>query len=129
MSCAKLLFIYIFLFYFIGIIIFYELWMRGTLIMDNSESRTIPEHRIFHPAGRYDPLSTNNQLPGGSGSNLPGPATNFTVTGLEGFTEYEFQVICENELGKAASDWSIGRTATTGNLHRYNVQLDIYFAM
>ena len=62
--------------------------------------------RIFHPAGQFNPRPTlsPNELA------LPPPATNYTVAGLEGFTDYEFQVICENNVGKAASPWVTGKT-------------------
>ena len=69
------------------------------------------ETRIFHPAGTYDPL------PGAldEGAPLPAPNTTYIVTGLQAFTEYEFQVICENDLGKAASVWTRGTTAEAGS--------------
>ena len=66
--------------------------------------------RIFHPAGQYNPLPVF--LP--QENALSPPATNFTQDELEPFTVYEFQVLCENSMGKAASAWVVGRTLEDG---------------
>ncbi|XP_074661048.1 usherin-like [Tubulanus polymorphus] len=80
-----------------GIIIFYELWKKDTA--------TGTAELIFHPAGQYNPRpSTTDE------NALPPPATNYTVTGLKPFTEYHFQILSQNDNGKAASPWVTGRT-------------------
>lgn len=69
-----------------------------------------PAIRIFHPSGKYIPRPTVS--PGEN--EVPPPETNFTVTGLKPFTEYEFQVLSENSIGKAASLWTRNRTLEAG---------------
>ena len=92
------------LFITLGIITFYELWMRGVLMPDGT--RDPSDIRIFHPSGSFSPRPTVAPQE----NPLDPPATNYTVTGLEQYTEYEFQVLSENAMGKAASEWIIGRT-------------------
>ncbi|XP_013386515.1 usherin-like [Lingula anatina] len=87
-----------------GIIIFYELWMQGILQPDGS--RNPPLSRIFHPAGQYNPRPTVTPQE----NALVPPSTNFTVTGLEPYTEYEFLVLSQNDIGKASSPWVVART-------------------
>ena len=42
---------------------------------------------------------------------LPPSSKTYTVTGLQPYTQYKFQVVCENEIGKAASNsWVTART-------------------
>ena len=60
--------------------------MRGELQSDGL--RDPPERRIFNPSGQYNPRPT--QTP--QENVLPEPDTNYTVTGLDPFTVYEFQV-------------------------------------
>jgi len=45
---------------------------------------------------------------------LSPPATNYTVTGLLPFTQYEFQVLSQNDISKAASNWVTVRTLEAG---------------
>ena len=92
-----------------GIIIFYELWMRG--LPDSTGTRLPVESRIFHPAGQYSLLEGD--------TSLDPPDTNYTVTGLQPYTQYEFQVLCENAVGKAASDWVIARTQEDGTTNAF----------
>ena len=91
-------------FSFSGIITFYELWMRGVLKADGS--RDPSDIRIFHPSGSYSPRPTISPQE----NPLEPPATNYTVYGLEKYTQYEFQVLSENAMGKAPSEWAVGRT-------------------
>ena len=77
---------------FAGIIIFYELWMRGTLEYDGT--RNPPETRVFHTGGQYNPAPT--QMP--PENALIPPLTNYTLGGLEPFTIYEFQVFVKLNL-------------------------------
>ena len=87
-----------------GIISFYELWIRGLPGPDGQ--RDPIEQRIFHPSGQYDPLNPDQAI-------MVAPATSFNVTDLQPFTVYEFQVLAENEAGRAASPWTPGRTQET----------------
>ncbi|XP_062584554.1 usherin-like isoform X1 [Saccostrea cucullata] len=87
-----------------GIIIFYELWMRGSLKVDGT--RDPQEKRIFHPSGQYNPRPTRSPQE----IALPPPDTNFLVQGLEPYAVYEFQVLAENDIGKTASPWVSQRT-------------------
>ncbi|CAH1791583.1 unnamed protein product, partial [Owenia fusiformis] len=86
-----------------GIIIFYELWLRG-LLQPNGE-RDPETIRVFHAAGQYNPNPGKDP----EENALAEPATNFTIHGLEPYTQYELQVLCENSVGKAASLW-VGAT-------------------
>jgi len=61
---------------------------------------------VFNPSGQFDPLARPTVL--------PAPPTNYRVTGLQPFTEYQLQVVSENALGKTASDFETGRTAEAG---------------
>ena len=99
--------------YVAGIIIYYELWMRGVQQFDGS--RDPPERRLFHPSGQYSPLP----MP----TDLDPPETNFTAMYLEPYTMYEFQVFCENSIGKAASVWVSGRTMEAGEIFFLDMSL------
>jgi usherin len=93
----------------LGVIISYELWMRG---LPNSQGvRTPALRRIFYTLGQYDPIKEYEMDP----AALEPPATNYTQNFLEPFTQYQFQVLSENSLGKAASNWVTGRTLEDGN--------------
>lgn len=67
--------------------------------------------RIYHPSGQYFPRPTVTPQ---ERTNLP-PSTRLIVANLQPYTEYEFQVLSENALGKAASEWARGRTLEAGN--------------
>lgn len=71
---------------FLGVIIFYELWIRGTLKPDLT--RDPPEKRIFHPSGQFNPRPTLKPQE----NALEPPATSYVASGLNAFTFYEFQV-------------------------------------
>ncbi|KAK3093068.1 hypothetical protein FSP39_010666 [Pinctada imbricata] len=94
-----------------GIIIFYELWMRGELKADGS--RDPQGRRIFNPSGQYNPRPTAAPQE----NVLPPPVTNYTISGLDPFTVYEFQVLAENDIGKTASSWVAGRTGEALPIH------------
>ena len=70
--------------------------MRGVLKADGT--RDPSDIRIFHPSGSYNPRPTIAPQE----NPLESPATNYTVTGLDKYTEYEFQVLSENALGKGS---------------------------
>jgi usherin len=83
----------------VGVIIFYELWLRE---VGSSDAPKV----VFNPSGQYDPL--------GFLKTLPPPATTYTVTNLSPFTEYDLRVVSQNQAGKVASDWTRSRTAEAG---------------
>lgn len=85
--------------FLVGIIIFYELWIRN--VRDATSPRL-----IFNPSGQYDPL--------GFPTALPPPATSYTVNNLSPFTEYNLQIISVNQAGKVASNWTRSRTSQAG---------------
>ena len=60
-------------------------------------------------AGQYNPRPSSE-----TDNALPPPATNYTITGLLPYTEYEFQVLSQNDVNKAASIWVTARTLQTG---------------
>ena len=67
------------------------------------------EQRIFYPSGQYDPLNPDQAI-------MAAPATSYNVTQLQPFTVYEFQVLAQNEVGRASSPWTAGRTQETCKL-------------
>ena len=94
-----------------GIIIHYELWLRGlpgSAPGGDVNKREPPEQRVFHAAGRYDPVLSDPD------SDVPAPATSYTIIDLQPYTVYELRVLSENSLGKAPSDWVRVRTAESG---------------
>ncbi|XP_041351149.1 usherin-like [Gigantopelta aegis] len=93
-----------------GIIIIYELWMQG--LPDSNGIRKPILKRIFFSSGQYNPRPVTNPQE----NALSPPITNFTVMGLEPFTQYEFQVLAQNDAGKAASPWTPGRTGEAAPL-------------
>ena len=95
-----------------GIIIYYELWIRGTNFNDLGE-RDYPVTRLFHPAGQYSPRPPNSGIP--SDTTLPPPETNFLVSNLLAYHVYDFQVFSENSMGKVSSEWAPGQTLPAGN--------------
>ena len=60
-------------------------------------------------AGQYNPRPSSE-----TDNALPPPATNYTITGLLPHREYEFQVLSQNDVNKAASSWVTARTLQTG---------------
>ena len=70
---------------------------------------------IFRTYGSYNPRS----VPQPYYSPVEQPDTNFTVTGLQPFTEYQFLVTSSNTQGSADSPWETGRTLEGGNLFMY----------
>ena len=68
--------------------------------------------RISHPAGQYFPRPTVTPQ---EQTSSP-PSTRLIVVNLQAYTEYEFQVLSENALGKAASEWTRARTLEAGNI-------------
>ena len=81
---------------FVGVIIFYELWLR--MVRGSGAAKL-----VFNPSGQYDPL--------GMSAVLPPPATTFTVNNLSPFTEYDLQVVAQNQAGKVSSNWTRSHTA------------------
>uniref|UniRef100_A0A8D0L665 Usherin n=1 Tax=Sphenodon punctatus TaxID=8508 RepID=A0A8D0L665_SPHPU len=89
-----------------GIIIRYELYMRGVLQPDGSH--VPPESRVFQNSGWFSPLPVTESA---NENALTPPQTSTTVTDLEPFTEYEFRVLAVNMAGSTFSDWTSQRTA------------------
>ena len=77
-----------------GVILSYELWMRGGLERDGEHN--LVETRIFHTTGQHDPLQLGTTI-------LPPPHTDYIMSGLQPFTVYQFQVLAQNEVGRAVS--------------------------
>ena len=98
-----------------GIIIYYELWIRGTNFNDLGQ-RDVPETRLFHPAGQYSPRPFTPGIP--PDTTLPPPVSNFLVTNLLPYHVYEFQVFSENSMGKVSSGWASGQTQPAGKLSK-----------
>uniref|UniRef100_UPI00398F6349 usherin isoform X1 n=1 Tax=Pristiophorus japonicus TaxID=55135 RepID=UPI00398F6349 len=89
-----------------GIIIRYELYMRGLLQPDGLHNP--PQRRIFQDSGWFNPhpvIESPNE------NVLIPPQTHTTATNLVPFTVYEFQVYAVNMAGGASSQWASGRTA------------------
>jgi hypothetical protein len=78
--------------------------MRGEL-QPNGVRKPL-EQRVYLATGEYDPL--NPQI-----IESYQPATNYTITDLLAFTLYEFQVLAQNDAGRAASEWTAARTKET----------------
>ena len=85
-------------------------------VATNDDNNPIAK-RIYHPSGQYFPRPTVTPQ---ERTNLP-PSTILIVVNLQPYTEYEFQVLSENALGKAASKWTRGRTLEAGKQHIFYV--------
>ncbi|XP_078412490.1 usherin [Cetorhinus maximus] len=94
-----------------GIIIRYELYMRGLLQPNGSHNP--PQRRVFQDSGWFNPQSI---LESPNENALIPPQTHTTVTSLVPFTVYEFQVHAINMAGSAPSQWASGRTAEAAPL-------------
>ncbi|MEE6473903.1 hypothetical protein FKM82_010212 [Ascaphus truei] len=83
-----------------GIIIRYELYMRGVAWSDGNH--IAPERRVFHASGWLNPqpvVESQNE------NALMPPQTSATVSNLEPNTEYEFCIVTTNMAGITASEW------------------------
>ncbi|XP_041469805.1 usherin-like [Lytechinus variegatus] len=93
-----------------GIITHYELFFRGYPgpdgIIDPAETR------IFYPAGWYNPRPVLTPLE----DPAEPPVTNFTHTGLDAFTRYQYRVTARNLAGTGHSGWTTVRTAEAAPL-------------
>uniref|UniRef100_A0A8D2ISK6 Usherin n=1 Tax=Varanus komodoensis TaxID=61221 RepID=A0A8D2ISK6_VARKO len=89
-----------------GIIIRYELYMRGALQMNGSHIP--PESRIFQTSGWFSPYPVTESA---NENALTPPLTSTIITGLESFTEYEFRILSVNMAGSTFSSWTSQRTA------------------
>ncbi|XP_041418335.1 usherin [Xenopus laevis] len=89
-----------------GIVIAYELYMRG--LLETTGDPRPPERRVFHTTGWLNPqpvVESENE-----NALLP-PATSAAVMNLEPNTEYEFSIVSTNMAGSAASEWVTLKTA------------------
>ncbi|XP_071494817.1 LOW QUALITY PROTEIN: usherin-like [Diadema antillarum] len=93
-----------------GIITHYELFYRG--YPDSRGISNPGETRIFNPAGWYNPRPVLTPL------EYPAqpPDTNFTHTGLDPFTRYQYQVTARNLAGTGQSGWTTVRTGEAAPL-------------
>ena len=81
--------------------------------------------RISHPAGQYFPRPTVTPQ---EQTSSP-PSTRLIVVNLQAYTEYEFQVLSENALGKAASEWTRARTLEAGNVSIFTGSKDYVLSL
>ncbi|XP_053139313.1 usherin [Hemicordylus capensis] len=89
-----------------GIIIRYELYMKGTL--QSNGSHILPENRVFQSSGWFSPHPV---IDSANENALTPPLTSSKVTDLEPFTVYEFRVLAINMAGSTFSNWTSKRTA------------------
>lgn len=95
---------------FLGIIIRYELYMRGALQSDGSH--VPPESRVFQASGWFNPHPV---IESANENALKPPLTSTRVSDLDPFTKYEFRVCGVNMAGSTFSDWTSQRTSEAGN--------------
>ncbi|XP_060102758.1 usherin [Heteronotia binoei] len=88
-----------------GIIIRYELYMKG--VLQSNGSFVPPESRVFQASGWYSPHPMTDSA---NENALTPPLTNTKITDLEPFTEYEFRVLSVNMAGSTFSKWTSQRT-------------------
>ncbi|XP_077967518.1 usherin-like isoform X1 [Styela clava] len=87
-----------------GVIQRYEVLMRGKPDENGIHS---PLQRVaFTTIGYYNP----RPQPAGAYMPIEEPETNFTMDGLQPFTEYQFLVLSANSIGSTESPWTTGRT-------------------
>ncbi|XP_062981457.1 usherin [Elgaria multicarinata webbii] len=89
-----------------GVIIRYELYMRGTL--QSNGSHIPPESRVFQTSGWFSPHPV---IESANENALTPPLTCTNITDLEPFTEYEFRILSVNMAGSTFSSWTSQRTA------------------
>ncbi|XP_028580478.2 usherin [Podarcis muralis] len=89
-----------------GIIIRYELYMRGTRQLDGTHIP--PENRVFETSGWFSPHPV---IESANENALKPPLTSTNITDLEPFTVYEFRVLSVNMAGSTFSRWTSQRTA------------------
>ncbi|KYO43601.1 usherin isoform J [Alligator mississippiensis] len=89
-----------------GIIIRYELYMRG--VPQSDGSHVPPETRIFQSSGWLNPQPV---VESANENALTPPQNSTRAIGLEPFTEYEFCVSAVNMAGSTLSHWISERTA------------------
>nr|XP_056708935.1 usherin [Euleptes europaea] len=89
-----------------GIIIRYELYMKG--VLQSNGSFVPPDSRIFQASGWYSPHPVTESA---NENALTPPLTSSKITDLEPFTEYEFRVLSVNMAGSTFSKWTSQRTA------------------
>ncbi|MFT7813012.1 usherin [Arapaima gigas] len=90
-----------------GVIVRYELFMRGPVELGDAGNRSAPEQRVFHSTGWLSPQPTAGST---SGTMPASPQNTATVSGLEPFSSYQFRVLSVNMASSTLSDWTTGRT-------------------
>uniref|UniRef100_A0AAY4ADY9 Usher syndrome type IIa protein homolog n=1 Tax=Denticeps clupeoides TaxID=299321 RepID=A0AAY4ADY9_9TELE len=91
-----------------GIIIRYELFMRGPIYPLENDTGPPAEDRVFLSSGwlnRQQTISSANE------NALTPPQSNVTVSNLEPYSMYQFRVLTVNMAGSTLSKWASGRTA------------------
>ncbi|XP_069464673.1 usherin [Ambystoma mexicanum] len=89
-----------------GIIIRYEVYMRGVLQTDGQHVPS--ERRVFQGSGWYSPYPVAESA---NENALTPPPTSTNLTNLEPYKQYEFRLLVVNMAGSAFSDWVTARTA------------------
>ncbi|KAJ8400312.1 hypothetical protein AAFF_G00396950 [Aldrovandia affinis] len=90
-----------------GIIIRYDLFMRGPIEPQQTRHASPQERRVFSSSGWLNPLSV---LGSANRNALTPPQTSTMVLDLQPFSHYQFRVLSVNMAGSALSDWITGRT-------------------
>ncbi|KAJ1157569.1 hypothetical protein NDU88_010275 [Pleurodeles waltl] len=94
-----------------GIIIRYEIYMRGVL---QSDGQRVPsEKRVFQGSGWLSPHPVAESA---NENALKPPPTSTNVTDLEPCTEYEFRILVVNMAGSTFSEWITTRTSEAAPL-------------
>ncbi|KAL0969312.1 hypothetical protein UPYG_G00225390 [Umbra pygmaea] len=90
-----------------GVIIRYELFIRGPMESQNTNTSLAPERIVFVSTGWLDP-----RLPSGlpNESSLPPPQSDAVVTDLQAFSTYQLRVLTVNMAGSVMSHWTTART-------------------
>ncbi|KAG9336282.1 hypothetical protein JZ751_002629, partial [Albula glossodonta] len=91
-----------------GVVIRYDVFMRGPIDPQKSSNGSIPERRVFFSSGWLNPLSV---LESANGNALTPPHSSALVSDLQPFSSYQFRVLTVNMAGSVLSDWTTGRTA------------------
>ncbi|XP_074522167.1 usherin [Halichoeres trimaculatus] len=91
-----------------GVIIRYELFLRGPVESSNSSSRAV-EQKVFFSSGWLD-LSMSPEAQQTNKSKVPPPEDSTFVTGLQAFSTYQMRVVSINVAGSVSSGWSTART-------------------
>ncbi|KAL2098580.1 hypothetical protein ACEWY4_005060 [Coilia grayii] len=90
-----------------GIIIRYELFMRGPLQSPDNDTDPLPEERAFLSRGWLNPKPL---IRSSNDNALSPPQSSTNLTNLEPYSWYAFRVLTVNMAGSVVSDWVTQRT-------------------